>query len=288
MREFFIFFNKEKGPPSSSPTALLLSCFVTPSSWTTATSPASNTSTWRSYRRKPSATTRWPASWRRSCSQLPSFGALTAEERSFFSVAYKNVAGDRRAAWRMISHIERRKSEGRAALVKNCRDRSESELASICAKMLRILESHLIPSAGSSEAKVFYLKAKGDYHRCIAEFKPGVERKEAVNDSMAAYQAAQAFDAAIAELYSSGRCTYYCSFSMTIIIVGLSLQHLSRSMEHSMDQVLSLGEVVQWLPNSVACFKHAICLLKHYDSNLNQGGSNMNYSDCCDQLKLYS
>ncbi|XP_058096996.1 14-3-3-like protein D isoform X2 [Magnolia sinica] len=127
---------------------------------------------------------------------------LSVEERNLLSVAYKNVIGSRRAAWRIISSIEQkeesRKNEEHAALVKDYRSRVESELSDVCAGILKLLDSHLIPSTAASESKVFYLKMKGDYHRYLAEFKVGAERKEAAEDTMLAYKAAQ--DIAVAEL----------------------------------------------------------------------------------------
>jgi 14-3-3 protein epsilon len=53
------------------------------------------------------------------------------------------------------------------------------------------LDSNLIPSASSSESKVFYYKMKGDYHRYLAEFKIADERKSAAEDTMLSYKAAQ-------------------------------------------------------------------------------------------------
>lgn len=120
---------------------------------------------------------------------------LTVEERNLLSVAYKNVIGSLRAAWRIVSSIEQkeegRKNEEHVALVKEYRSKVESELSDICASILNLLESNLVPSASASESKVFYLKMKGDYHRYMAEFKVGDDRKAAAEDTMLSYKAAQ-------------------------------------------------------------------------------------------------
>uniref|UniRef100_A0A803NI76 14-3-3 domain-containing protein n=1 Tax=Cannabis sativa TaxID=3483 RepID=A0A803NI76_CANSA len=120
---------------------------------------------------------------------------LTVEERNLLSVAYKNVIGSLRAAWRIISSIEQkeegRKNEDHVVLVKDYRSKVESELSDVCASILKLMDSNLIPSASSSESKVFYLKMKGDYHRYLAEFKVGDERKTAAEDTMISYKAAQ-------------------------------------------------------------------------------------------------
>ncbi|KAF8411387.1 hypothetical protein HHK36_003936 [Tetracentron sinense] len=131
-----------------------------------------------------------------------SVGELTVEERNLLSVAYKNVIGSLRAAWRIVSSIEQkeegRKNEEHVVLVKDYRSKVESELSDVCAGILKLLDAHLIPSASASESKVFYLKMKGDYHRYLAEFKVGAERKEAAEDTMLTYKAAQ--DIALADL----------------------------------------------------------------------------------------
>lgn len=120
---------------------------------------------------------------------------LTVEERNLFSVAYKNMVGSRRAAWRIVSSIEQkeesRRNEDHVALVRSYRGRIESELSSVCGEILRFLDSYLVPSVRSNENKVFYLKMKGDYHRYVAEFKIGDERKKAADETMAAYKEAQ-------------------------------------------------------------------------------------------------
>ncbi|KAL6862398.1 hypothetical protein ACP4OV_016739 [Aristida adscensionis] len=127
---------------------------------------------------------------------------LTVEERNLLSVAYKNVIGARRASWRIVSSIEQkeesRKNEEHVNLIKEYRGKIEAELSNICDGILKLLDSHLVPSSTAAESKVFYLKMKGDYHRYLAEFKTGAERKESAESTMVAYKAAQ--DIALAEL----------------------------------------------------------------------------------------
>jgi len=127
---------------------------------------------------------------------------LTVEERNLLSVAYKNVIGARRASWRIVSSIEQkeesRKNEEHVNLIKEYRGKIEAELSNICDGILKLLDSHLVPSSTAAESKVFYLKMKGDYHRYLAEFKTGPERKESAESTMMAYKAAQ--DIALAEL----------------------------------------------------------------------------------------
>ncbi|TYH72983.1 hypothetical protein ES332_D05G295900v1 [Gossypium tomentosum] len=108
---------------------------------------------------------------------------LSVEERNLLSVAYKNVIGARRASWRIISSIEQKEesrgNEEYVAKIRDYRAKIESELSSISDGILKLLDKRLIPAASAAESKVFYLKMKGDYHRYLAEFKAGAERKEA-------------------------------------------------------------------------------------------------------------
>ncbi|CAL9190149.1 unnamed protein product [Musa hybrid cultivar] len=130
---------------------------------------------------------------------------LTVEERNLLSVAYKNVVGARRASWRIVSSIEQKEesrgNEGHVAAIHDYRAKIEAELTSICGGILRLLDERLVPSASAADSKVFYLKMKGDYHRYLAEFKTGSDRKDAAESTLAAYKSAQ--DIALAELSST-------------------------------------------------------------------------------------
>lgn len=120
---------------------------------------------------------------------------LTVEERNLLSVAYKNVIGARRASWRIILSIEQKEesrgNEDHVSTIRDYRSKIESELSSICDGILKLLDSRLIPLASTGDSKVFYLKMKGDYHRYLAEFKTGAERKEAAESTLTAYKSAQ-------------------------------------------------------------------------------------------------
>ena len=119
---------------------------------------------------------------------------LTVEERNLLSVAYKNVIGARRASWRIVSSIEQKEeakgNEEHVKIIKEYREKVESELTKIADDVLAVLDKDLIPSAGTAESKVFYLKMKGDYHRYLAEFATGDARKTASDNALEAYKAA--------------------------------------------------------------------------------------------------
>lgn len=63
---------------------------------------------------------------------------LSNEERNLLSVAYKNVVGTRRLAWRVISNIESNpeESDKKSEVVKEYREKVEHELRDICNDVL--------------------------------------------------------------------------------------------------------------------------------------------------------
>jgi len=115
---------------------------------------------------------------------------LTVEERNLLSVAYKNVIGSRRASWRVVTSIEQKGEGDKLVIIKDYKQKIETELVEICNDILNIIENHLIVNSTSEEGKVFYYKMKGDYHRYLAEFQTGQERKASAGSALDAYQAA--------------------------------------------------------------------------------------------------
>ena len=91
---------------------------------------------------------------------------LSTEERNLLSVAYKNVIGQRRAAWRILSTIKTKEEENGADRKKTCDDyisQVEQELKTICTDVLNVLAKLIenVPqedTEANHEAKVFYQK----------------------------------------------------------------------------------------------------------------------------------
>ena len=89
-------------------------------------------------------------------------GELTVDERNLLSVAYKNVVGTRRASWRIISSIEQKEenkgSDEHVGIIRDYRQKIETELEQVCQDVLDVLDQALIPKAETGESKVFYYK----------------------------------------------------------------------------------------------------------------------------------
>lgn len=110
---------------------------------------------------------------------------LSYEERNLLSVGYKNSVASRRAAWRTLSDIQEKeeynkdpkKENKNVELVKWYKQKIEKELDDLCDEALTLLIKILIPNTSAKdqqlEARVFYLKMKGDYYRYGCEFKTG-------------------------------------------------------------------------------------------------------------------
>lgn len=117
---------------------------------------------------------------------------LTDEQRNLLSVAFKNVVGARRSAWRIISSIEGKQTEkGEQSLATDYRKEIEEELQNRCQEVLDLIDKHLLKSTEETtnpvEAQVFYLKMKGDYFRYLVEVTTGDKRDDLANNSKDAY-----------------------------------------------------------------------------------------------------
>nr|UUF95671.1 14-3-3 protein [Schistosoma spindale] len=116
-------------------------------------------------------------------------GNLGNEERNLLSVAYKNVVGARRSAWRVIHGSEMKAVNDRTKkqIAEEYRIKMEKELNTICNQVLALLEDYLLPNASPDDSKVFFLKMQGDYYRYLAEVATDDARTEVVQKSLDAY-----------------------------------------------------------------------------------------------------
>lgn len=118
---------------------------------------------------------------------------LNNEERNLLSVAYKNVVGARRSAWRIISSLEQKAEDNHKALAAEYREKIEGELKEECGEVLNLIENQLLKKAsasGKKEPVVFYLKMKGDYYRYLVEISK--DKEEDQEKSRKAYEDATA------------------------------------------------------------------------------------------------
>jgi 14-3-3 protein epsilon len=119
---------------------------------------------------------------------------FSEDERNILSVAFKNVVGNRRTAWRVLSSIEqkesRRGNEENKSRASAYKEKVEAELRSYCREILRVIDNNLIPKTASNEGKVFMIKMKGDYYRYICEFATGQYKEESSKNAQESYQEA--------------------------------------------------------------------------------------------------
>ncbi|XP_078178198.1 14-3-3 family protein artA-like [Carex rostrata] len=116
---------------------------------------------------------------------------LSDEERNLLSAAYKNKVGSCRASWRVITANEQNEEQKgeteHLRLIKNYRQKVESEQEEICKDAINVIDTYLIPQASNAESIVFYKKMKGDYYRYLSEIKVGDDRVNIANEAMKAY-----------------------------------------------------------------------------------------------------
>ena len=119
---------------------------------------------------------------------------MSLEERNILAVAFKNVVGTRRAAWRVLSSIQKKENiKGNAEnvqKVKNYKQQIETELTSICQDILDLVDDTLLPNSNSDESKVFFHKMKADFMRYIAEFSTADHKTQVANKALRAYEEA--------------------------------------------------------------------------------------------------
>jgi 14-3-3 protein epsilon len=118
-------------------------------------------------------------------------GELTPDERNLLSVAYKNMVGTRRSAWRAISAIAQNpKYEKFHTANRNYRKRIEGEMSDMCNQIVKLIDEKLFPKTSDVESQVFYHKMKGDYFRYLSEVVKDAELKVSSERALVAYKEA--------------------------------------------------------------------------------------------------
>jgi 14-3-3 protein epsilon len=119
---------------------------------------------------------------------------LSSDERNLLSIAYKNSISSRRTALRTIIAYEmkEKKKDNSTFLpyIQEYRKKVEEELANCCRNVLASIDNNLLKRTEDDEAKVFYLKMKGDYNRYIAECTQGDLKDKTANDALNSYKEA--------------------------------------------------------------------------------------------------
>jgi len=104
--------------------------------------------------------------------------ALSAEERSMLSVAWRERIKGRMTPWKLMRDAEQLElSNGNvdnAALASEYCNNVEGEVQKVCNVILGLLDQSLIPKASDVESKVFYEKMKKFYQKLmvLAEWSP--------------------------------------------------------------------------------------------------------------------
>lgn len=73
-------------------------------------------------------------------------------------------------------------------LIQEYKDKIESELKGICQDVLDLLDNHLLPNSHNPEARVFFMKMKGDYYRYLGEFLQNEDRKTVIDSAQDSYK----------------------------------------------------------------------------------------------------
>jgi 14-3-3 protein epsilon len=121
-------------------------------------------------------------------------GDLNSDERNLLSIAYKNAVSTRRSALRTVMAYEmkekKKDNSNFLPFIQEYRKRIEDELTRMCNNVISVIDSHLVSRAADAEARVFYLKMKGDYNRYIAEYAQGELKQKVADASLKAYDEA--------------------------------------------------------------------------------------------------
>ena len=116
-------------------------------------------------------------------------GEVNPDERNLLSVAFKNLISSKRAACRTISAIEQnpKYSKFNGALLAY-KGQIETQLQQDCQKIIDMINSRVLETSCSDEAKAIFVKMVGDYYRYIAENAKDQLLEDVKQKARAAYE----------------------------------------------------------------------------------------------------
>lgn len=142
------------------------------------------------------------------------------EERNLLSVAYKNQVGSRRSSWRTLAKILQESQTAEPRNEENLRATEEyiraveEELNEICDDALSLLDVYLLDPKDAPDARVFYLKMKGDYFRYKAEVAKGEKLAAITKEAGDAYEEATEIANASLPYTNPTRLGLYLNYSV--------------------------------------------------------------------------
>ncbi|KAL3122949.1 hypothetical protein niasHT_003588 [Heterodera trifolii] len=193
---------------------------------------------------------------------------LSYEERYLLWVAFKGAMSSIRQPWRALCAIEQRsfsditeaqRSNSHLLVIESYREELEVELLANCRGVLEFLDATLIPNATTNlEAKVFYLKMKGDYNRYIAEIALGDDRTTAIEETKKSYN--QAAELA-AQLTPSDPTRLGVALNMSVFYhqilkdVDQALQTTERALEKANAEIKAFKRGQKLHEDSTSCIE---------------------------------
>lgn len=91
------------------------------------------------------------------------------DERYYFTTAYKNAVGNRRAELRFLTSAElkeqRVQNKSMIENIKQYKAKIENELTDLCNELIDIINEKMLPMSKDHENTIYYKKMKADYLR---------------------------------------------------------------------------------------------------------------------------
>ena len=134
---------------------------------------------------------------------------LSENEWRMLLRAYQGVFCKRRFSWRALT-LRQCKETGHEQAITIYKEKVEDELRSCCCEFLSLLDD-MLRTASNAEARVLYLRAKGDWHRYLCEFS--IDEQENTSLSLQCYEEASEVSEAL-EPINATRLSLALNFSV--------------------------------------------------------------------------